>query len=790
MSTITSPLSVLTEMSLRIQGAPENNAVVDRLEIDRLLELLLASVPEKRLEDTNLHEYHVVKRIRELHGKELSQRVESAVYAVFGEDGAYVIIAGAFQCSGGGASEEMRERSVRDTLKEIERTPLLFADESLSWFIRVVLGKLKYPPGDLKKAVLAAEAAYYYEMQFQNDSRTALLVGAASAGISEWISPLVYAEADPNAICSEVGDTSLTLAISNGHGRAAAELIKNGADVHAKLESGVNTLILASEAGLEPIAKRLIELGLPVNGHCSKGQRSPLSQGAKSGHRKVVELLLKNGAAPNIRGRQGTTPLLLASKYGHGPVVKTLLENGGEIGACRADKQTPLMAAAGQGHTEIVRTLLEAGSAVNSETDELLTALFFAAQNGHTEVVRLLCDNGADIGRFPHSSACPIETAASNGFGETVVELLGRHSEREALSPEFIRNLFAQIKVSGEMEVAEHVARHLAELSIFPLLLEEVRKGFYEAHPVIQDCHSTGNNLAFLFDLAPIIETAFSPSPKIRNIHRILEEYRKGYQSMLLPSRQDRFGAPDRQVDYFHWFIRSIATCALFIEGKQAPITSQDVQELLTLMANRRGEIAVRMKSEDEERFGRFRLPEIGDLTMTPVYSEYQSVANALFDRLPKIYTDLFQGKGEPRAISAVQIHVPTRSGLLCPTKVQFYKEKVPYIIHMGISDTWSEPLVVDWVADIVDLLNSTGKLSTEELRQAIAEIHGKGAHACILKRGSAAISELLAAMLWVVNSHIPPTTSYSKMNMDLEFLLGDFAEAVGRYPAGEPCEV
>lgn len=48
------------------------------------------------------------------------------------------------------------------------------------------------------------------------------------------------------------------------------------------------------------------------------------------GHKKIVNLLLKAGASPNARAKDGATPLVAASSAGHKGIVKKLLKVGAD----------------------------------------------------------------------------------------------------------------------------------------------------------------------------------------------------------------------------------------------------------------------------------------------------------------------------------------------------------------------------------------------------------------------------------------------------------------------------
>jgi len=78
-------------------------------------------------------------------------------------------------------------------------------------------------------------------------------------------------------------------------------------------------------------------------------------------------------------------------------VVQLLLENGAELESEEYGGQTPLSLAAWTGQKAVVRLLLEKGADVESKSSRSGTLLSLAAWAGQEAVVRLLIDGGADV---------------------------------------------------------------------------------------------------------------------------------------------------------------------------------------------------------------------------------------------------------------------------------------------------------------------------------------------------------------------------------------------------------
>ena len=103
------------------------------------------------------------------------------------------------------------------------------------------------------------------------------------------------------------------------------------------------TLFQAVSYDRDPAAVRtLIEKGANVN-QIANGV-SPLHWAAAIGEKEILQILLENGADPNVRAQktkrgtldeaeEGRTPLHFAALQGHAEIVEMLVGRGAEVGA-------------------------------------------------------------------------------------------------------------------------------------------------------------------------------------------------------------------------------------------------------------------------------------------------------------------------------------------------------------------------------------------------------------------------------------------------------------------------
>jgi uncharacterized protein len=103
------------------------------------------------------------------------------------------------------------------------------------------------------------------------------------------------------------------------------------------------------------------------------------------------------GAAPDVRGPDGSTPLQWAVYRNDVAEVKRLLKAGAKVGEDNNYGATPMQMAAATGNAQILNLLLAAGANVDSPNAEGQTALMAVARTGNIEAAKLLLRHGAHV---------------------------------------------------------------------------------------------------------------------------------------------------------------------------------------------------------------------------------------------------------------------------------------------------------------------------------------------------------------------------------------------------------
>ncbi|KAK4033623.1 ankyrin repeat-containing domain protein [Parachaetomium inaequale] len=163
------------------------------------------------------------------------------------------------------------------------------------------------------------------------------------------------------------------------------------------------------KALLDAVAVRGSKRRRAADERCLEKGTTPLHWASGYGNRKVVNLLLQEGARADLADNRGKTAINWAARYGHAEILAALLgsirkEEGRDLRAAvnmqekRAGRHA-LIWACQKGHRECARLLIEAGADVNlaegGDDDAGGTALSWAITFGHMGIVQLLVQKGA-----------------------------------------------------------------------------------------------------------------------------------------------------------------------------------------------------------------------------------------------------------------------------------------------------------------------------------------------------------------------------------------------------------
>ena len=190
---------------------------------------------------------------------------------------------------------------------------------------------------------------------------------------------------------------------------ALKKFVAGGFSADTRNEEGDSALHAAAAGGAQGSADYLLNRGLAIDLR-GAADRTPLMAAVMADQTALVRWLLRQGADPKLKDKDGFRPLMLAVKEGKPGSVA-------ELAAYDRENLDPaLLLAALVGQVDVIDALTNFGASVYARMEDGRTPLMIAAENGHLEAVKLLLEIGAS--RFTTDpegrTAADIATAASH----------------------------------------------------------------------------------------------------------------------------------------------------------------------------------------------------------------------------------------------------------------------------------------------------------------------------------------------------------------------------------------
>lgn len=175
---------------------------------------------------------------------------------------------------------------------------------------------------------------------------------------------------------------------------------------------------------------------------------SPLHLAAFWGRHAIIDLLIREGADPNVVAYGRTRPLHFAAAMGNTKAVKTLLSFNADVDVgtctghfclyfqCEEVRHTPLSLAVEGNHLEAMTALIQGGADVKKQIYDANPSRHFNRElkedilcrairtKASIEAIEMLLNNGADVNSFAKNLDSPLNLAIKLHSGLQMIELL------------------------------------------------------------------------------------------------------------------------------------------------------------------------------------------------------------------------------------------------------------------------------------------------------------------------------------------------------------------------------
>ncbi|CAI8031933.1 Putative ankyrin repeat protein MM_0045 [Geodia barretti] len=172
------------------------------------------------------------------------------------------------------------------------------------------------------------------------------------------------------------------------------ELVRAGSDLNLQNQEGLTPLMIAARSGRTADITKIVLEGEHINLDIQEKRTgwSALHFSAERGNAATTEALLKAGANPHLKDKDGDSALTLAAWCGHTDVVVELVKAGAYLDLQNKNGDTAVIIAVKSHEPDTLRELVRAGSDLNLQNQEGLTPLMIAAMSGRTDITKILLE--------------------------------------------------------------------------------------------------------------------------------------------------------------------------------------------------------------------------------------------------------------------------------------------------------------------------------------------------------------------------------------------------------------
>jgi ankyrin repeat protein len=201
-----------------------------------------------------------------------------------------------------------------------------------------------------------------------------------------------------------------------------------------------------------------------------QAQAGALSQGVKYHRSMLVRTLLKNGTSVNERDTDGRTALIIASGLGDTDMVQLLLENGADPNMIDNNGGTsPLHECVQNGNIDVARLLLDHGARIDMQSASIgHTALMDAVWNKRLNMVRYLLSRGANLNIKSPRGYTAMDIAKKDNIKEIIAALNEEEAKRDAIIKQ--QKLMAAVQKNNLKAVENLLAQKVDLEARYPMV--------------------------------------------------------------------------------------------------------------------------------------------------------------------------------------------------------------------------------------------------------------------------------------------------------------------------------
>ena len=227
------------------------------------------------------------------------------------------------------------------------------------------------------------------------------------------------------------GFTPLHVAAQEDASATAEVLLKQDANVHAKDNTGFTPLHVAAQEDASATAEVLLKQDANVHAKDNYGF-TPLHRAAQEDASATAEVLLKQDANVHAKDNYGFTPLHRAAQEDASATAEVLLKQDANVHAKDNYGWTPLHWAAQEDASATAEVLLKQDANVHAKDNYGWTPLHRAAFKDASAVAEMLLNRGADIHAQANYGRTPLHVAAFGDASSVAEVLLNRGADIHA----------------------------------------------------------------------------------------------------------------------------------------------------------------------------------------------------------------------------------------------------------------------------------------------------------------------------------------------------------------------